>query len=693
MRTIEIPEAPEFPAYSERTRPLVDAVIIKLYADTFIERFKGAFGQIESSDGYQYVGHRFNFDSEFSSFADLAIDSNNPLVITQFLRIIKEVDKFEIRQNIRDDFFYMRANANKTIESFLGSSAWVSYVNYCDAKGNIKIASDFENYFKQSKDMYYTYLGDLYDDEFTDLFKNGPKTSAANLRRPLETAINLGDSTKLFQLLTLHFRNEKMLKSSSANGDYAFRQNTEAIINKLHEINPNIVKGIKERSLRLLTNHTGNINRDSHLAIVTTYVDGDIENLFSLVAEYLNQGHNSDLQGLSEQYISYQLVLLAKLLNSPSVVVPEARKIEIENLIIMETKKLEPRYKKEVKLSFQHFRLANDLPEIIWSEFNEKYFNYGEVEIIFKHFSKYATDGQKEDLRSKFGEVVDCYLENYMDIDRGDEESRENQNYLSLYGQELKFISIYAREVGDLELLKNVVDIAYRYMEERRSGNVETTEAACIAIAFLIENGDAVYAYNLLMLAEKVYTQLEHIGLSKLVIYDKVDLNWVSNAIPLMFETLHVFSEVYPDVLLEETIDSSGDKLITDPQSLVEKIVDIYEWISGGLEVQDYIHKLEIEKDISFPLSLARDIFKKNISAEINHRLKTILIGDAKKFLDKREYTTASYYLSTAMYFLWEDTLDESEIIKLMNSHNLGWIVNLLLPEVKDANLPSFSSN
>jgi hypothetical protein len=677
-KSVESPEAAQFPGQSEKLSIVLDTLIVKHASNILLSKFKNTYGYQLINEGEQYVGSGlYDVKRDMQEFLELAERSNNSFVLSEAIQTVYKMDSTLIRNDMQMEWIFDRIEIDTMFENIFCTSVWQTYVEICDTKGALNEVQAFCEYQQERLWKRESVLRDKLDEEYKKIESPlhhedeglEPKLneiSISDLTNIVDIAILLGDVHELQRVMNIHFELDKAKTYSFFQG-YSIRTNIEKLVQSMYAQSPEYVFDLQTTAQHNRKNSDNTLRAQmeyDHIAMVTSFVLKDWKHLVEGVSESY----------AGEKYKAYLLECIGKLLHDETIEMPSSSRMEIEEYLVNEIRYLEKDVQIDVLCTFQHELLIPTCLEVIDYELGQNYFDTDDLTIVLKYVLLHASEEEKNILLSYMKERL------VSEIEQDDPEIgiKDTESLISMSDNELSFVTHIGVQLKDIEMLEHIIEIGFSRLGTHKFGAYQVKEALCKAIPSVIEQGNTFSVNHLLNIATEWYEQLEDMSLAKHIIYDVEKVQFLLDGMPIMLTIFNAIQTYHPR--LQVCIGEGKNQYTLHPSHIEENVAEFYEWMAQGVDIYYQISQGWFERSISESLSLARAILKCSKDPLINRRVKMATLSESLRLYALGQYTGAWFYIETILESIGEDWVTEERLLEYTAHTNLKWIVDKLMP-------------
>ena len=682
-RLVESPTAPEFPSSSEKIDLVLESVSIRLFADTVIAKIQKEY-RVRSTPVPSYVSpNNYSFSRDFEKLVEATIRSQNSIFVAQLIRVVYAMDTFPVEPYFLDSWQSERATVDIILDEFLNSELWIKYVNFFDKHDTYSIPGNFSSYHEEAK-TFREFQFKQQAQTKKEVFFTPTETRAQHsifsleMQKYVAAVIKTSDTEQVLEVLNIFADSQESNYADSEYYNYQARHNIQALLERLRELNTDAFQ-------TFVSTHTsaGNIIPNSfsfYLQIAEASMENNLLKLWELVQVALEQ------DGVYEYHV---VTLLSALVKNRHPINEEerqtiARFIYSQSSLLLKTKVA------ELLGAFPNLtdseKSLSLILEIIAEDFyNKKGFNFEKITPIVQNFLQYGRGEEKavllHELRTHLTEALS---KRGLPEEELDDDDKSQKIYFS--EDEVALSTDVAIALNDQELLQMIVQYGKSQFTSHTVGADRARRGMLKATEFLVRNGSEDVIDDLVHDAVDAYNNLENLGLLSYVKSWEVDLEFLTNPIPLMLTVFTTLLTKDPTRKIEVLEGNETGHLMLS--KVVENIVEFFEWISKGVDVLyepmlgfDY----HLSNDISSTLDVGRHVLDKVKDTQVQRVVRMALISEAKRRLNRIGYhdlTTALFYLESSFADkpIKSKPLTESDIISVANKEHLRWIIDLLMP-------------
>ena len=547
----------------------------------------------------------------------------------------------------------------------------MSYANQLDKQGHGEAAAQFCEFTRLSKIAHEGVAKDIVKKRTSTLYKDG-KPSASSMSELVSLACNYGDLDGMKNILKIHVDKRRLRyhKQEQYQTLY-FRINTERLLRGIQKLDPKFVDRYQKRYKRQFEKEN-NMNA-GEVAFIAACVRGSIDDAWKIGKNLVENSSDGD-------HVSHIFQELFVLSNDKSIAKSEETVSEIKGWAYPNLRRIDAEARANLIKELDHPMLAEIAGRTILILLDKNYFESKKVRELFDVYKKYFDQNQFGSIKTKLQDGLREQLEIF-DIEGSEDFDEYNYRGKGAIGEKMDFITDFAIEYADTELIRDLIDIGYSYIGRSTIASYTTMAATRKSIDWLMANGNAFDREILWNRAYEWFEKLKDVGIASLLIGKELRGFEINDAMGLILQTAKSYAEngfEFDDL-------ATSDRL--SPEEVINKCVDVFEWISRGVDVYWDHWGPMVEKDYNLAFNLSRQLLKFNLGEEVNERVKKIISTEVRRLFSLGELATINYYLNSIAEHVKQDVLSEKEITRLLSDDAHRWIVDLLMPQTSSPGL------
>lgn len=676
---VNSPEAPRFPEGSENVEAITDSIILVQATNIILAKFHNSFGYDSSQVQEDYVGASLYSPSRtLRNYLELT-RASNPLVITQFIKMVYEMDGINIRDEKQQEWIEERIKLDEVIDTLLQSPQWVDFVDKCDnTHGERYTPQYFSEYHQrrlwrrsqilrnQIESEIEKFMSNLQDND--NKTENSQKLTASSLEKAVQLSLLLGDSDSMLRLLQIHLRTDIFASYSTVENDAVFRQNIESLIVALSHIDPRLLQKLYHEESQEFTSTNNFINDthiQQHIVLLSAFARGDVDTI-----------HTHLIHSKAEKsYRAYQMNLLGRILSNPSIQISLKKRKLFEEFLVEEIRNIPEKYAASMIGEFFHPDLVQKYIQVLCYHLDSYTYTHSDVHSIWNYVIEHWSDHQKVSIIDFVRLRIKKTLER---IESGESQYGSRDKDVMFNNDRLEAALQLAIHTHDRSMLEDIFEIAFDRLGDSTMGAVYSKDILMKIVPLLIKHGHDYYAQRLKDLAIDWYSKLHAIAIATYTTFDFIEREYLVDGLPIMLKIVDEYSQHYPNEAFIWRNGSENIQLTAD--EITSRATDYLEWIARGLEVS-YEHDLLKSRSVTEPLRLAEAILQNTNRKDLILRVKQAILSESLRLFDQYKYSGAYFYIESLFEFISRQGICIEDVLGYLSKDNFAWIVQSLFPD------------